>query len=83
MKTDLFVIGGGPAGHAAAVRAAKRGMSVMLAERDKVGGTCLNRGCIPTKFLLHSSALFASRKDWARLGVVSEKKMSCPPFAAA
>ena len=72
MKTDLFVIGGGPAGHAAAVRAAKRGMSVMLAERDKVGGTCLNRGCIPTKFLLHSSALFASRKDWARLGVVAE-----------
>ena len=54
-KYDVMVIGGGPAGYAAAVRAAKRGMSVLLAESGEIGGTCLNRGCIPTKTLLHDA----------------------------
>ena len=48
---DLVVIGGGPAGHSAAIRGAQLGAKVLLVEKDKLGGTCLNYGCIPTKFL--------------------------------
>ena len=55
MEFDFAVIGGGPAGYVAAIRAAQRGATVALIERDTVGGTCLNRGCIPTKALLASA----------------------------
>lgn len=68
---DLIVLGGGPAGYAGAIRAAKLGMSVALVESGNVGGTCLNRGCIPTKCLLHSSGLYASRTSWAESGVMT------------
>lgn len=57
---DIAVLGGGPGGYAAAIRAAQRGGCVCLVERDKVGGTCLNRGCIPTK-ALYSTALMMQR----------------------
>ena len=69
---DLTVLGGGPAGYTAAIRAAKLGMSVLLVEQGGTGGTCLNRGCIPTKCLLHSSGLYASRAAWAECGVSAE-----------
>lgn len=69
---DLAVIGGGPAGYTAALRAAKCGMKVAVAEREFLGGTCLNRGCIPAKCLLRSSELYASRTEWAELGIVAE-----------
>ena len=52
---DLVVLGGGSGGYAAALRAAELGMTVVMVEKDKVGGTCLHRGCIPTKALLHSA----------------------------
>jgi dihydrolipoamide dehydrogenase len=52
---DLVVLGGGSGGYAAALRAAELGMTVVMIEKDKVGGTCLHRGCIPTKALLHSA----------------------------
>ena len=52
---DLVVLGGGSGGYAAALRAAELDMSVVLIEKDKLGGTCLHRGCIPTKALLHSA----------------------------
>lgn len=52
---DLIVIGGGPGGYAAAVHAAKNGMSVALVEKDRLGGTCLQRGCVPTKAYLHAT----------------------------
>ncbi len=55
---DLIIIGGGPGGYVAAIRAAQLGLHTALVERDKVGGTCLNRGCIPTKTLLHTAKLF-------------------------
>ena len=48
-QIDLLVIGGGPAGYSGAIRARQLGKSVVLVEKDRVGGTCLNRGCIPTK----------------------------------
>ena len=66
---DLAVLGGGPAGYVGAIRAAKLGMSVLLVEERETGGTCLNRGCIPTKCLLHSSSLYASRATWREHGV--------------
>ena len=59
IKKELVIVGGGPAGYAAAVRAARNGMSVALVESENLGGACLNWGCIPTKTLLESSHLFS------------------------
>ena len=58
---DLVILGGGSGGYAAALRAAELGMSVVLIEKDKVGGTCLHRGCIPTKALLHAGEIADQR----------------------
>lgn len=69
MKYDLVILGGGPAGYPAALKAAELGKSVALIEKSFVGGTCLNRGCIPTKALLHSADLYSSRTEWAELGI--------------
>ena len=55
---DLIVIGGGPAGYVAAIRAAQLGKKVACVERERAGGTCLNWGCIPTKSLLRNAELF-------------------------
>lgn len=63
MQYDLLVIGGGPGGFAAAVKAAQLGKKVALFEGRESGGTCLNRGCIPTKALMHSSQLFQELKE--------------------
>src|SRR5213083_2406120 len=52
---DVIILGGGPAGYVAAIRAAQLGMTVAVVERDKLGGVCVNIGCIPTKALLHSA----------------------------
>src|SRR5206468_6185114 len=52
---DVIVLGGGPAGYVAAIRAAQLGLSTAVVERDKLGGVCVNIGCIPTKALLHSA----------------------------
>lgn len=60
---QLIVIGSGPGGYVAAIRAAQYGLSVALIEERDVGGTCLNRGCIPTKALLHASSLLSAGKD--------------------
>ena len=54
-KYDIVILGGGSGGYAAALRAAELGKKVALIEKDKVGGTCLHRGCIPTKALLHAA----------------------------
>jgi dihydrolipoamide dehydrogenase len=69
---DLAVIGGGPGGYVAAIRAAQYGMKVVLAERDKLGGTCLNRGCIPTKSLLHAAEAYAGCAHFETLGLSAE-----------
>jgi dihydrolipoamide dehydrogenase len=66
---DLVILGGGSGGYAAALRAAELGMSVVMIERDKVGGTCLHRGCIPTKALLHSAETVDVIKEASQFGV--------------
>ncbi|SHE50924.1 dihydrolipoyl dehydrogenase [Alkalibacter saccharofermentans] len=69
MDCDVVVLGGGPGGYAAAIRAAQLGASVILVEKQQVGGTCLNRGCIPTKVLLHASNAVGALKNYAEFGV--------------
>ena len=66
---DYGIIGGGPAGYTAGMFLAKQGHSVILFEKDKLGGTCLNKGCIPTKSLLHSSELYAEILSSNSIGV--------------
>ena len=66
---DLVILGGGSGGYAAALRAAELGLSVVLIEKDKVGGTCLHRGCIPTKALLHSGEIADSAREGEQFGV--------------
>jgi dihydrolipoamide dehydrogenase len=66
---DLVVLGGGPGGYAAALYAASAGMSVAMVEKQKVGGTCLHRGCIPAKALLHAAEVFRTVSHAAEHGV--------------
>ncbi|HEY3925111.1 MAG TPA: dihydrolipoyl dehydrogenase [Acidothermaceae bacterium] len=68
---DLVILGGGSGGYAAAFRASELGLSVALIEKDKVGGTCLHRGCIPTKALLHAAEIADGARDGAAVGVKS------------
>ena len=66
---DLLILGGGSGGYAAALRGAQLGLSVGLIEQDKVGGTCLHRGCIPTKALLHAGEVADSARESSLFGV--------------
>ncbi|WP_055481813.1 dihydrolipoyl dehydrogenase [Sphaerimonospora mesophila] len=66
---DIVVLGGGSGGYACALRAAELGMNVVLIEKDKVGGTCLHRGCIPTKALLHAAELADQARESESFGV--------------
>lgn len=68
---DVVVLGGGSGGYAAALRAAQLGKSVALIEKDKLGGTCLHRGCIPTKALLHAAEIADSSREASAYGVVA------------
>ncbi len=69
---DLLIIGGGPGGYVAAIKGAQLGLSVGLVERDKVGGACLHRGCIPTKALIQSTHLYELCKRSKEYGIVTE-----------
>ena len=69
---DLIVIGAGPGGYEAALHAAKLGLKTAVVEKRDVGGTCLNRGCIPTKALLHASGVYEEAKSGSALGVAAE-----------
>ncbi len=68
-SVDLIVLGGGSGGYAAALRAAELNKSVVLVEKDKVGGTCLHRGCIPTKALLHAGEIADQARESSQFGV--------------
>ena len=69
---DVVILGGGSGGYAAALRSAELGMSVALIEGDKLGGTCLHRGCIPTKALLHAAEIADGARDAEKFGVIAE-----------
>lgn len=71
-SVDLIVIGAGPAGYEAAIHAAQSGMQVVLIEKDQIGGTCLNRGCIPTKSLLYQAHQIHQASQWAEVEVQAE-----------
>lgn len=69
MQYDLIVIGAGPGGYVAAIRAAQLGLKTAVVERAEIGGTCLNRGCIPTKTLMHSANLYRELDGAAKMGI--------------
>lgn len=73
MKYDVAIIGGGPAGYTAAGKAGAAGLSVVLFEKNALGGVCLNEGCIPAKTLLYSAKVYDSLRGAARYGVKAEQ----------
>ncbi|MFZ9222092.1 MAG: dihydrolipoyl dehydrogenase [Candidatus Nanopelagicaceae bacterium] len=79
LEFDLVVLGGGSGGYAAALRASQLGLNVALIEKDKLGGTCLHRGCIPTKALLHAGEIADNAREAESFGVKAEfKSMDMP-----
>jgi dihydrolipoamide dehydrogenase len=70
-NADVVILGAGSGGYACALRAAELGKSVVLVERDKLGGTCLHQGCIPTKALLHAAEVADAAREGAKVGVRS------------
>ena len=70
---DLVVIGAGPGGYVAAIRAAQKGLKTAIVESGDVGGTCLNRGCIPTKSMVHSAQLYKKAAGGAMFGLVAKE----------
>jgi dihydrolipoamide dehydrogenase len=70
--TDVLVIGAGPGGYHAAIRAAQRGKDVTIVEKEKVGGTCLNHGCIPAKAIIHASKFHDDIQHWNEIGIEAE-----------
>lgn len=83
MKYDVAIIGGGPAGYTAAETAGKAGLSVVLFEKQNVGGVCLNEGCIPTKTLLYSAKTYDSARHASKYAVnVTEASFDLPKIIA-
>lgn len=72
IETDTIVIGAGPGGYVAAIRAAQLGQKVTIVEKGELGGVCLNVGCIPSKALLHASHRYDETKNSENLGVIAE-----------
>src|SRR5215831_13553731 len=68
---DVIVIGGGPGGYVAAIRAAQLGQKTAVVERDKAGGRCLNYACVPAKTVLRTAELYDEAKNGADLGIVA------------
>lgn len=86
MDYQLIVIGAGPGGYTAALRAARLGLHTAVVERREVGGTCLNRGCIPTKTLLHASQVYHDAVNGAGMASTAASpttSVRCSPSSAA
>lgn len=72
-KFDVIVVGAGPGGYVAAIKAAKAGFNTAIVENRRVGGTCLNRGCIPAKAMVHASSLYREMQEGERFGVTASE----------
>jgi dihydrolipoamide dehydrogenase len=72
VEIDVLVIGAGPGGYVAAIRAAQLGKSVLIVDKSEVGGVCLNRGCIPSKALIHAAEEFDAANHNSSIGIISE-----------
>ncbi|MGZ4122385.1 MAG: FAD-dependent oxidoreductase, partial [Tumebacillaceae bacterium] len=68
-EVEVVVVGGGPGGYVAAIRAAQLGKEVVLVDKDALGGVCLNRGCIPSKAIIHAAKTVAHTKDASHMGI--------------
>src|SRR5690554_4462435 len=78
MNFDLIVLGRGPGGYVAAIRASQLGLKTAIVERESLGGICLNRGCIPTKALVKSANVFEYIKNAKEYGIeVKDSKVNC------
>ena len=71
-KYDVVVIGAGPGGYVAAIKAAKLGLKTAIIEERRAGGTCLNSGCIPAKAMIHAAEEYRSEKECERFGIHAE-----------
>src|SRR5271169_3844970 len=71
IRTKVLVVGGGPGGYVAAIRAGQLGMDTVLVEGGRLGGTCLIRGCIPSKALIHAAGRYAEASDGTALGIAA------------
>lgn len=72
-RFDVIVIGAGPGGYVAAIKCAKAGLRTAIVENRRVGGTCLNRGCIPAKAMIHASSLYREMQEAEKFGVSAER----------
>ena len=72
-KYDLIIIGAGPGGYTAAIRAAELGLRTAVIEERELGGVCVNRGCIPTKALLYASHLFSLMQNSDQFGIFTDQ----------
>lgn len=72
-RFDVIVIGAGPGGYVAAIKCAKAGLRTAIVENRRVGGTCLNRGCIPAKAMIHASSLYREMQEAEKIGVSAER----------
>src|ERR1700710_243235 len=79
---DVSVIGGGPGGYVAAIRAAQLGKKTAVVERDKAGGRCLNYACIPAKTILRTAEIYSEAKNGAELGIVGDVQVDWPALQA-
>ena len=79
---DLVIIGAGPGGYVAAKKAAKLGMKVVIIDKGEIGGTCINRGCIPTKALVHAATLYHEMKECEKFGPVSYTHLTLPTICS-
>src|SRR5579875_744711 len=79
INTKLLVLGGGPGGYVAAIRAGQLGIETVLVEGDKLGGTCLIRGCIPSKAVIHAASKFQHMAEAAEAGGAHGIRLSAPP----
>jgi len=83
-KYDLVILGSGPGGYVAALYAAKKGRTVCVIEKDQVGGACLNRGCIPTKVMLHAASVLRQIKTAGKYGIeIKEYTLQFSALAAS